>query len=57
MQEVRALVEILDVNGSNDLDLTEWNRFFYSRRISISEFGMGMHYSNKLLVVIHPLSR
>ncbi len=38
-QEVRALVEILDVDFSNDLDIEEWSRFFSARRISISEFG------------------
>lgn len=38
-QEVRALVEILDVNGSGDLDVAEWRRFYNTRRISLSEFG------------------
>ena len=39
VQEVRALVEILDCDGSSDLDLHEWRRFFTARRISLSELG------------------
>jgi hypothetical protein len=43
-QEARALVEILDVNGSSDLDISEWRRFYNARRISLSEFGEFLYF-------------
>ena len=46
-QEVRVLVEILDVNGSGDLDVAEWRRFYNSRRISLSEFGEFLFFSQQ----------
>jgi hypothetical protein len=58
LQEVRALVEILDCDGSGDLDLREWKRFFTARRMSLSELGEGtfqassMHESYNLMY--HP---
>ena len=44
-------MEILDVDFSNDLDIEEWSRSFYARRISISEFGKSLFWGARFIVL------
>ena len=45
-------MEVLDVDGSEDLDLQEWTRFFTARRISLSEFGILNYFLHHFNVAI-----